>query len=239
MDGRYIVTELLLVCLITLLSMTKSQQTVTNVANSSSSVAFPDCPSNIECDRLAGNCLEEIKTCNHSCTYGEESDIHVTVLDVLQCIGERNHTRRMKCRYCYQTDESEYTCSTKADCKSVGTYSSRVYRSNCTVRPDVLCFGKRKFYKNRVCHWTNGYSWRTTMLLSITLGGFGVDRFYLGHWKEGIGKLFSFGGLGVWTLIDVILIALGYVTPSDGSLYTYQMVNISQTEYTSRLSNLL
>lgn len=77
------------------------------------------------------------------------------------------------------------------------------------------------------------------MLLSITLGGFGVDRFYLGHWKEGIGKLFSFGGLGVWTLIDVILIALGYVTPSDGSLYTYQMVNISQTEYTSRLSNLL
>jgi len=59
------------------------------------------------------------------------------------------------------------------------------------------------------------------MLLSITLGGFGVDRFYLGHWREGIGKLFSFGGLGVWTLIDVVLIAIGYVTPADGSLYEY------------------
>jgi TM2 domain-containing membrane protein YozV len=54
---------------------------------------------------------------------------------------------------------------------------------------------------------------------SITLGGFGIDRFYLGLWQEGIGKLFSFGGLGVWTLIDVILIATGYLKPSDGSVY--------------------
>jgi hypothetical protein len=44
-------------------------------------------------------------------------------------------------------------------------------------------------------------------------------RFYLGHWQEGIGKLFSFGGLGVWTLVDVVLIAIRYVGPADGSLY--------------------
>lgn len=50
-------------------------------------------------------------------------------------------------------------------------------------------------------------------------GGFGVDRFYLGMWQEGIGKLFSFGGLGVWTLVDVILIATGYLGPADHSLY--------------------
>lgn len=54
---------------------------------------------------------------------------------------------------------------------------------------------------------------------SIFLGGFGIDRFYLGLWREGIGKLLSFGGLGVWTLVDVILIAVGYVGPWDGSLY--------------------
>lgn len=57
--------------------------------------------------------------------------------------------------------------------------------------------------------------------LSVTLGGFGADRFYLGSWREGIGKLFSFGGLGVWTLVDVILIASGYVGPADGSLYIF------------------
>ena len=44
-------------------------------------------------------------------------------------------------------------------------------------------------------------------------------RFYLGHWQEGIGKLFSFGGLGVWTLVDVVLIGIRYVGPADGSLY--------------------
>lgn len=54
---------------------------------------------------------------------------------------------------------------------------------------------------------------------SVTLGGFGADRFYLGQWREGLGKLFSFGGLGIWTLIDVLLIGVGYVGPADGSLY--------------------
>ena len=44
-------------------------------------------------------------------------------------------------------------------------------------------------------------------------------RFYLGHWQEGIGKLFSFGGLGVWTVVDVLLIAIRYLGPADGSFY--------------------
>lgn len=75
------------------------------------------------------------------------------------------------------------------------------------------------------------------MLLSVTLGGFGADRFYLGHWKEGLGKLFSFGGLGVWTIIDVVLISIGYIGPSDGSLYTYQ-TEFSDSYNTTRLYSL-
>lgn len=63
-------------------------------------------------------------------------------------------------------------------------------------------------------------SWAALLFFcSITLGGFGADRFYLGQWREGLGKLFSFGGLGIWTLIDVLLIGVGYVGPADGSLY--------------------
>ena len=84
---------------------------------------------------------------------------------------------------------------------------------------DTLCLDRHVFSKKRECNWTEGYSWTTALLLSVTLGGFGADRFYLGHWQEGIGKLFSFGGLGVWTLVDVVLVATGYIGPADGSLY--------------------
>ena len=56
---------------------------------------------------------------------------------------------------------------------------------------------------------------------SFTLGGFGVDRFYLAHWGSAVGKLISFGGLGVWSILDVILIATGYLGPADGSAYIY------------------
>jgi TM2 domain-containing membrane protein YozV len=57
------------------------------------------------------------------------------------------------------------------------------------------------------------------MILSITFGGFGIDRFYLGLWKSAIGKMFSFGGLGIWTIIDIVLIGVGYIGPVDGSHY--------------------
>ena len=54
---------------------------------------------------------------------------------------------------------------------------------------------------------------------SITLGGFGVDRFYLGYWDSALGKLFSFGGVGLWTILDVVLVGSGYLPPADGSFF--------------------
>lgn len=49
-------------------------------------------------------------------------------------------------------------------------------------------------------------SFLVTWLLSLLLGVLGVDRFYLGKIGTGILKLVTFGGLGIWALIDLILV---------------------------------
>lgn len=49
-------------------------------------------------------------------------------------------------------------------------------------------------------------SFLVTWLLSLLLGVFGIDRFYLGKVLTGLLKLISFGGLGIWALIDLILV---------------------------------
>lgn len=52
-------------------------------------------------------------------------------------------------------------------------------------------------------------SYLVALLLSYFLGSLGVDRFYLGKVGTGIAKLVTFGGLGIWQLIDLLLLAFG------------------------------
>jgi TM2 domain-containing membrane protein YozV len=61
-----------------------------------------------------------------------------------------------------------------------------------------------------------GKSWLAALLLSIIVGTFGADRFYLGYIGLGILKLVTCGGLGIWWLVDLILIATGSMKDSTG-----------------------
>ena len=57
------------------------------------------------------------------------------------------------------------------------------------------------------------------IILSVFVGSLGVDRFYLGYVPTGVLKLITFGGLGIWWLIDLIRIAVQSLGPADGTAY--------------------
>ena len=57
----------------------------------------------------------------------------------------------------------------------------------------------------------------TALILSILVGGLGVDRFYLGYAGMGILKLLTGGCFGILYIIDIVNIATGNLRPADGS----------------------
>lgn len=56
----------------------------------------------------------------------------------------------------------------------------------------------------------------TAFVLSLLLGALGVDRFYLGYTGLGLLKLFTCGGLGIWAVVDYVLIGIGSMKDAQG-----------------------
>ena len=152
-------------------------------------------------------------------------------------VGNGNQTSKIQCRNLlmgqYHCDEPKIDHYTQqaSGCKE----ESRTVSVLCYVAPEIECIpdesvkGLEKavgghrvfagFRKDVSCKWTNGYDFETALLLSVFLGMFGIDRFYLGFPAIGLLKFSTLGFFFLGQLIDVLLIATQIVKPSDGSDY--------------------
>jgi TM2 domain-containing membrane protein YozV len=63
---------------------------------------------------------------------------------------------------------------------------------------------------------TGQKSWVVALLLCLFLGVVGVHRFYTGKIGTGIVQILTLGGLGIWVLVDLIMILAGKFTDKEG-----------------------
>ena len=60
--------------------------------------------------------------------------------------------------------------------------------------------------------------WLVALLLCFFIGVLGAHRFYVGKIGTGLLMVFTLGGLGIWTFIDLILIIVGKFKNKDGEV---------------------
>lgn len=87
------------------------------------------------------------------------------------------------------------------------------------VRPGSLVHGVDGggWFPAREIPWLfSDKSWLAAVVISVFLGVLGIDRLYLGHTGIGLAKLLTLGGLGIWALVDTVLIAMRKVSDSHG-----------------------
>ncbi len=64
--------------------------------------------------------------------------------------------------------------------------------------------------------------WIIALLLCVFLGLLGIHRFFVGKIGTGVLMLLTLGGLGIWALIDLIMIAAGSFRDKEGIRLRYR-----------------
>lgn len=131
-------------------------------------------------------------------------------IDFLDCKDPIDHKGNKTAR-----DEVGHGCL-----KFGGVYYDDVEKTKvqCIVLPDIECYGPRTFLKDGFpCIKYTEHYFVTTLLYSILLGFLGMDRFCLGQTGTAVGKLLTLGGVGIWWIIDIVLLITNNLLPEDGS----------------------
>lgn len=132
-------------------------------------------------------------------------------LDFLDCDDIVDHKGNKSAR-----DELGYGCVNVG-----GVYYQDVEKTKrkCRALPDIECYGSNEpFLKDGFpCIKYSDHYFVTTLLYSMLLGFLGMDRFCLGQTGTAVGKLLTLGGVGIWWIIDIILLITNNLLPEDGS----------------------
>jgi TM2 domain/Double zinc ribbon len=94
---------------------------------------------------------------------------------------------------------------------------------NCkaaTVSSTSICMKCGVGMKNTtsISNEIDGKDWTTALILCLFLGLLGVHRFYTKNTGIGVIQLLTFGGFGIWVLLDFISILTNSFKDADGKL---------------------
>merc|ERR1712113_656133 len=95
----------------------------------------------------------------------------------------------------------------------MGGHCRQWYQNSIDPFPMFFCDCERD-WADPECR-TRRKSQAKAFLLSLFTGYIGLDHFYLGEYYSGIAKLATFGGLGVWWIIDIVRIGSAPIYASD------------------------
>jgi len=161
-------------------------------------------------------------TLTFTLVWGEQEEEVVTETDEPECLGEETVDCSVELLagqfLCTSLDIDTETQQLRG-CKIVnGTGKAP---QQCFALPGIICNStcNSTFTRYESCKWTNGYHFDTALLLSVFLGMFGIDRFYLGYPAIGLLKFSTLGFFFIGHLVDIILIASQTLGPADGSHY--------------------
>lgn len=104
--------------------------------------------------------------------------------------------------------------------KVVSKLQASVKNNNGISKADAKAFykaNKKEIKKAAAAEKAmGGKSQIVALILAIVIGGLGIHRFYLGYIGAGVIQLLTAGGCGIWSLIDIIRIAMGTLKPKGG-----------------------